>query len=311
MHRHRSPDRSRRLAALLLLLFALAPLAGCASIRDGVARAIGAPTSQEIEAAQEEIDTAESRVAELEAAQEEATREAEAAQAAATSTEDRKAEIRQLYSAMAQQLSQLEGAAADALMETMAGLQRQLSELASQSQAYLDLAAEYEADARRITTETEAARITLADAEAQLAGFRDRTDLAIASTLEGVTLAGDTAASLGVPGAREATEKVSTVLQWGLGTLLTAGTGGGILYGRRKRRQAIAADEQATEAWKKRELLARVVRATETFGLVKDDEQLKKGARDHAGAAALEELATALSEDPSATPPIGAAGAST
>ena len=62
---HPKSSTSRTLAAIALAALALTTLTGCAVIRDGVARVIGAPTSAQITESSDRLDAAEQRVDEL------------------------------------------------------------------------------------------------------------------------------------------------------------------------------------------------------------------------------------------------------
>lgn len=280
-----------RIPAILLAAGVLATSSGCAAVRDFTAWLTGAPSSQEIAAEQKRLDQAEDKVQELETQQAAAEAKANELERIAATQEVRKAEVRQLYARLAAELANLEGTAADAMVETLAGLQRQLEAIGEEADAAIEIAAHYRAEAEQLIGAQAEARRIIADAEANLQGFADATEAAIAGVIGGVTLAGETAASLGVPGAREAAATVTRIGEGILGSILFGGTVGGGLLARRRRKQR---DEEA----KRRENLGRIVTAVEKFGLIgaagPELEEARKAAKDWAGLEAHHELKKTL-----------------
>lgn len=288
-----------KIAALVLLvfLFALIP-PGCDAMHDLAAGITGAPSLAEIEEQNARLGEAEKQVADLKRQTEAADEAAAEADAAAQRALARQAEIRTLYAEMAQRLATLEGEAADAMIAAMGDLERQIRHAGDQAKAAAELAAKYRsevADIHRAIAESEG---IIEDANAQLDAFAERTQAAIDSTVAGVRQVGDSVAALGVPGAAQATSVVSNILSWGLGTALTGGAAGSLLYARRKKKLADEVEGELEVAETERGHLGRVVKAVGTLGLLKDDEDLRKGARSIVGEAAHATLKRTLNEEP-------------
>lgn len=278
---------SRLIAAGLTI----ALLAGCAGLRDLTAGIVGAPTSDEVKAAADKLAEAEDKVAELELIADEADAMVLYLEAEATSIEQRRSEVRGVYSRLAGQLGELEGAAADAMVDTLQGLQDQLANLGNAADQAAALAAKYQAQAVELETAAKAQGIRIDREAARLAGFEDQTKAAIAGVTDFVSFAGETAASLGVPGAREAAGKVREGALGGLSALLLGGSIWGARTARRRRRER---DHEAEERTK----LVRVVTAVDKFGLLANaPEEAREAAKDFIGPAAHKALKLTLVEN--------------
>lgn len=281
----------RKYAAVLVAAGVLATSSGCTAVRDFTAWLTGAPSSKEIAAEQQRLAEAEAEVEQLERLQADAERKAKELERIAATQEVRKAEVRQLYARLAAELANLEGTAADAMVETLAGLQRQLETIGQEAEGAIELAAQYRAEAEQLIGAQAEAHGIIRQAEANLQGFADATEAAIAGVLGGVTLAGETAASLGVPAARETAATVTRIGEGILGAVLFGGTTGGALLARRRRKQR---DEEAKRA----NNLGRIVTAVEKFGLIgasgADLDEARAAAKDWAGREAHAELKRTL-----------------
>ncbi len=281
-----------KITALLLVLAAVLVLAGCKGLQDVTAWITGAPSNAEIDAERTKLQDAERKAKELGILEQQHRETVANLTVTADGAEERKIQVRSLYARMAAELANLTGAAADALVLTMAGLQRQLVAIDAEHDAAADLAAAYEAEANKLTAARRQAAIEIAEANANLDGMEDATAEAINSTLAFIGLAGETAASLGVPGAREAASTVTKIGTGLLGLALTAGTGGMGFLARRRRLRAEKAESRADN-------LGRVVSAVERFDLINlspgpELETAKEGAKEWAGDVAHHELKATL-----------------
>lgn len=285
-----------RAAALCVSAAVLLAAGGCQVIGDAVAKLIGAPTSIEIREAQQELDAAERQVEDLQRQAAAAERQAAAADAAAAAAEVRKAELRTLYGEMAGQLARLEGTAADALLQGIRQVEQLLHVAGREGQAWAQVAAGFRSSIAEIATAQEEARAEIGRAEASLQGFHEQTQFAIQNTLAGVSMAGDAAQQLGVPGAKLATDAAVGWMRTGLELLLLGGAGAGATLARRRARQRNDEVRRAETERERRERLGRVVVAVEQFGLIKDDEGLREGAKRFAGPEAHRELKRVLAE---------------
>ncbi len=280
---------------LIALVAATLAMGGCNAMQDVTAWLTGAPSNAEIDAERTKLDEATKKAAALEVQEQEARDTVARLTATVDGTEDRKAQVRALYARMAAELANLTGAAADAMVATMAGLQRQLIAISEEADAGAAMVAAYAAQADKLTAARRQAAIEIAQAKANLDGFAEATAIAINSTLAFVGLAGESAASLGVPGAREVTHQVTRIGEALIGLTLASGTGGMAWLARRRKKQLALASARA-------ENLGRVVSAVEKFDLLNlppgaDLDTAMEGAKEWAGAAAHKELKRTLVEN--------------
>lgn len=275
---------------IVAALAAVLVLTGCVALRDVVAGLIGAPTSTQIAGEMERLGAAENLVRGLERDLRTAEKAASEQDQLAAQAEDQKTTIRSLYASMAQQLANAEGPAADAMLGTLEDLQRQLRLVGQQKDRLAEVAAGYRAQADTIAGSIEEADQIIGDAEANLLGFADQQEAAIAGVMGAVGLAGDAANALGVPGGKAAVDTFGNIVTTGLSLLLGTSTiGAGVLARRRRKQRDVATGRRLN--------LVRAVQATDKFELIKDDEEARLGAKEFAGRAAHRELKLARLED--------------
>ncbi len=294
----RTPKRRRQTLRLAVRVGAAAAIAtatvvvlgGCQALGDFTAWIAGAPTSTQVKAEQAKLKKAEAELGRLDDQLTIARRHQEGASKSEADAETRKESIRTLYATMAQQLNSLEGAAADAMLTSLDGLNGQLRAAETQRAGAAAVVAGFEGQIAELRAAQGAANRELADAEANLLGFADSTQAAISGVMATVGLASEAAVALGVPGAALATEKVEGMIRGGL-ELLLAGTGASAaMIGRRRRKQR---DEER----ERRVNLTRVIQANEEFNLIKDDKDAREGAKRWAGPAAVREMKLARGVD--------------
>ena len=244
---------------------------------------IGAPSVEEISAAEQRLGDAERDVQELDGQLGLANAHIRQAKAAADAAIGRKDEIRRLYADMAAQLGSLQGAAADAMIQALGQLQQQLRLADEDRDEGLAVAAEYQAILASILGAQDTASRTVADARAQLAGFQDATARAVEGAVGGVRLAADAAAALGVPGANLVGEQLVGWTRTGLELLLGGGAVTGAVMTRRRKRERDGERERRMN-------LTRIVKAVDEFNLITSDEALRTLAEKWAGPAAHREM---------------------
>ncbi|MEE9609509.1 MAG: hypothetical protein V3U03_17365 [Myxococcota bacterium] len=281
--------------ALALVCVLCVLCAGCVMLQDAIASMIGAPTSKDVAAEQERLVAADKEVRTLEGDLRRAEKLAGKHDQGVQIAQEKKLQIRQLYAQMAQQLGQAEGPGADVMLGTLENLQRQLRTAGDQGDRLAAIAAGYRAQADTIAGAIGEAEEIIFDAEANLLGFADQQEAAIAGVMGTVGLAGEAAAALGVPGGKAAVAMFGGIVQGGLNVLLGGGAIAGATVARRRRKQR---DEESG----RRRNLARAVQASDKFGLIVEDEKLRAGAKDWGGPAAHLELKRARIEDLESAP---------
>ena len=140
-----------RIPAILAILLATFALGGCKNLQDVTAWITGAPTNAEIDAERTKLQAAERKANELGILEQQHRDTVAKLTVTAEGAEERKTQVRALYARMAAELANLVGAAADAMVATMAGLQRQLVAIDAEHDAAADLAAAYAAEADKLT----------------------------------------------------------------------------------------------------------------------------------------------------------------
>lgn len=276
---------TRKLAPIILVSVLLG-LSGCDAFR----AMTGAPSREEVAAVQTRIAEQDKAIADLDAQRADAQRQASALESKAGEAEARKASVRALYGRMAQELANTSGPEADALVQSLGNLQAQLVAIEAGRSETVELAARWKAEEAAIAAAQNRAQAELADAEAQLEGFHDATQAAVAGVTKSVGIVAKAAEALGIPGA----SAVAGQITGGLNVLLPGALGlttlGGAVAARRRKREAREAQTKASN-------LAKVVTATEKFGLLKDDAEARLGAKEWAGPEAHKALKLALVEN--------------
>ena len=225
-HRDR-PWRRRALALGVIAAFAALPLslAGCADLRDGLAGAIGAPTSDEVSALHTQAGDLRRQIAELTALETAARHEQARQEAARGESDARAAQLRQTLARVTTEMSaaDLPAAAYEQLRQVAADLQAQLEAVLGQGDARSGMAARYQAQAARLAAQAEQSRQDLAQAQALLDGADAHTAAAIARVGDATRQVGAAASAFGAPGAGLLADPVANLLMGALGTLLTGG----------------------------------------------------------------------------------------
>ena len=169
------------------------------------------------------------------------------------------------------------------MIQALGDLHRQLRLAGDDAASAMVVAGQYRAQLAEIQASQSEANRMIDDALANLQGFADATAAAVAGAVGGARMAADAAGALGVPGAAVIGDQVAGFLRVGLEGLLGVGTVTGITMTRRRRRER-------DDEHKRRMNLTRIVGAVKKFGLLKDDKQLREGAKGWAGAEAHREM---------------------
>ena len=264
---------------VLVVAVLLWSLAGCDSLRSGLAQAIGAPTPAEIEAVVADLETAGGQLADL-------TRRAEAADQA-NQAESREAHrlglqaqiLREQIGTVAGQLAGASGAAWGALEQTLQHMVADLRTLEGVAKTHIEVAQEYGQIAAQISVEVARQTLKIRSAEMDLDAFDWQAQQAVAAAMSGVAGAAELAQTLGVPGAKLVGQQIATAGAGLVALVLGGGAGYQTLRHRRERVRRRGLDE--------------VVRANEVHGLIRDDPASKELARASLSTAAATALALA------------------
>lgn len=263
-HLKAAPAKSCRGGLILAALACLVVSCGCVQIRDGISRAIGAPTETEISQVLDQVRGAEVAVAELELRMAEAERAEQIEQEQATAMGLQAQLLRDQIGRLAGQLADATGVAWQALHQTLARMVSELESIETGVDRHTQVARGYAGIMAEIRAEVERQRFVLADAEMELEGFGERSRQAISAAAGGVRLAGEAARDLGIPGAKLIGDQIAAA---GSGLLALLMGGGAALQTVRHRRER-----------KRRRGLDEVVHANEVFGLIRDNEVAKRRA---------------------------------
>lgn len=220
-----------------LVCLPLVSMGGCSGFRDGVAKVIGAPTSEDLHAARDELELAKAEVAKIaeaaigaEAQLSKLTREDELAQV-------RRSSMQKHQAFLAQQLATADEASRPMIVAAIREADLLIQETTDSLARIAVTAGEW--TVARAKAQAAANQMTerVAGLEAELESFGLRTQEAVASATGAIAGIGQTIGNLGVPGAGAVADQVSG----GIGLLLTTilGTGVGALAGRRSKRRAI------------------------------------------------------------------------
>lgn len=230
--------------ALAALAAAAMATGGC----DGFAKMIGAPTSQDYKALEKQAEESAKALDEAEDARAALQVEFDKAEKAKAASESRVASLKAAQSEIAQQLAAADGDLRDALTSAMRRIDRDIEAERSTAVAIGATLAEAEERIGQLAVERERATRRLDEALEQVDLLDAKGKAAIAGALEGIKGLGQTASSLGAPGAGAIANTVAD----GLGGLLVGliPTAGIALNYRRQRNGA-----------------RRVIANTERFGM--------------------------------------------
>jgi len=261
-------------------LIVLACSTGCEGLRDAVAQVVGAPTSQEMRDTAAKFTAAEEAIGELKAQQLAAERESAKLKASEDRIGQRREVLERMQSELASKLATSPPEARQVLLASIRELDAQLEGLTNESAAVARVLADYEEQLARIEVAAAKARRDLAEHEATLLSFDERTAAAVKRTTEGVQQVGTAVSALGVPGAGAIAGQVSGILEAGLGLILGGGATGA-LVGLRARKRAREIEEERDEAIEQRDGARRVITTTERFGIdaIASDPNVRKQAR--------------------------------
>lgn len=279
---------SRSIMHSLVIAAACAAALFAASGCEQVKSALGYPTEKEISAARQQLSEAEAKVSTAESALTTLQREVDKAVLAQQTAEERKTQIRQLYAQAAQQLSTLQGAAADAMMAAMSGLQAQLAAAGDEAKAAAAMVAHMQGKIADMQAVAAKSREDVQKLNDSLDVMADRAAASLNTAGGFVQTASGTIEAMGVPGAGAVGGLIHTAMTIGLG----GGAGAAYLAQRRRRRELDEVASERDDLKHTTDMLSNVITTNERLGLIKDDDELKAQARSQLGEEAVKLLRT-------------------
>ena len=261
----RATIRARILFALACLA-ALSVAGGCDAIRDGVAKAVGAPTSAEVKATAAQLAKADEEIEKLDEQRLAAEREQTKLNAANDRIAQRREVLERMQAELAAKLATAPPEARQILLASIRETDAQLEGLTNESAAVARLLADYEDQLVKVEVASAKAKRDLAEHEATLEAFDEATAAAVKRTTAAVKGIGEEVGNLGVPGAGMVAGQISGILETGLAALLGGGSIGTVVAVR-ARRKAKAIESERDEAVEERDGARRVIAVTERFGI--------------------------------------------
>ena len=279
----RATTRATIRARILLAFACLAALSvagGCDAIRDGVAKAVGAPTSAEVKATAAQLAKADEEIEKLDEQRLAAEREQAKLNAANDRIAQRREVLERMQAELAAKLATAPPEARQILLASIRETDAQLEGLTNESAAVARLLADYEDQLVRVDVAAAKAKRDLAEHEATLEAFDEATAAAVKRTTAAVKGIGEQVGNLGVPGAGMVAGQISGILETGLAALLGGGSIGTVVAVR-ARRKAKAIESERDEAVEERDGARRVIAVTERFGIenIATDPNVRKQAK--------------------------------
>ena len=246
--------------------------AGCEAARDFTAKLIGAPTSVEIAAVEAKQDEAEQRIEDADQVIAQLTRAVDQTQRTAEQAQARKDMIRGTYAEAAMKLNTLSGDAADAMIDVMDRLQKEMMSAKSDAERIGVVVADYEGRLVSFGAMRDEAARDFDDSVVELEGLDEQARNALKKMTDMVGFFGNTASDLGVPGAKAATGMLQTILSGAVASVLGIGTISGVL-GTRKQRRRADGHERERRRWE------HVILTNEKLDLIEANDAKKEVAR--------------------------------
>lgn len=246
------------------LVFQLS-LGGCDAAGDLARKAIGAPSREQIAAAEQQVQQKADEIEQLQTSLDQAAEQQTQAEAQAEQARERGQLIQtQIASVSAQLGTTPPGPVFDSLSRVFDDLRTQFQAVNAQADQYAALAGQWAAKIATWSAQLDQQRDDLEDAWLALQGFDEQTSAKLKASAAGVKLIGSTVQDLGVPGAQAIGEKASNLWE----TLLAALIGGGTIG-----TPTLLAYRKAK---RKSDGLEQVVRVNEDVGLLDDVDPAKK-----------------------------------
>jgi len=261
----------------LTLCLAVATTTGCLRLRDGLARSIGAPSSDRLNEAERRLTTARDQMrsieTEVQVLGDERRRRQEVLAELDDATDAARARLAELRLEADATADPARRAALVEEIEALGVAMRQAEARSDSLRQELDRLADADAVLRRDAATT-AARADAAERE--LGVLAAATEAAAARSGELVRRVGGTATALGVPGAAPAAGEIAALVQWLIGMVLAGGVTAAplVVAQRRAKREAASQAERA-------EALSEVITVNERLGFesVATDPRQRRRAR--------------------------------